>query len=130
MEYQPKGVCSKQIHFDIVDNKVRNVSFLGGCNGNLQGISRLIEGMDVPHRRDQMRFQKNILPGSACTRIKRSSRRIIRLLLKKSTLTSESIRQYVTPLICGVLGTGSQIDIIIYLFIVSCGGRTGGCSQS
>lgn len=47
MEYQPKGVCSKQIHFDIVDNKVRNVSFLGGCNGNLQGISRLIEGMDV-----------------------------------------------------------------------------------
>ena len=47
MEYQPKGVCSRQIHFDIIDNKVRNVSFVGGCNGNLQGISRLIEGMDV-----------------------------------------------------------------------------------
>ena len=46
MDYRPKGVCS-QIHFDIVDNKVRNVSFKGGCNGNLQGISRLIEGMDV-----------------------------------------------------------------------------------
>lgn len=45
--YRPKGVCSQQIHFDIVDNKVRNVSFVGGCNGNLQGISRLIEGMDV-----------------------------------------------------------------------------------
>ena len=45
MDYRPKGVCSQQIHFDIVDNKVRNVSFKGGCNGNLQGISRLVEGM-------------------------------------------------------------------------------------
>ena len=44
MEYKPKGVCSRLIHFDIVDNKVRNVSFVGG---NLQGISHLIEGMDV-----------------------------------------------------------------------------------
>lgn len=47
MDYKPKGVCSQKIHFDIVDNKVSNVSFLGGCSGNLQGISRLIEGMDV-----------------------------------------------------------------------------------
>ena len=47
MDYTPKGVCSQQIHFDITDNKVTNVSFRGGCNGNLQGISRLIEGMDV-----------------------------------------------------------------------------------
>ncbi len=47
MDYKPAGVCSKQIHFDIVDNKVTNVSFRGGCNGNLQGISRLIERMDV-----------------------------------------------------------------------------------
>lgn len=47
MEYKPKGVCSRLIHFDIVDNKVRNVSFVGGCSGNLQGISHLIEGMDV-----------------------------------------------------------------------------------
>ena len=47
MDYTPKGVCSQQIHFYIKDNKVTNVSFRGGCNGNLQGISRLIEGMDV-----------------------------------------------------------------------------------
>ena len=47
MDYRPKWVCSQQIHFDIVDNKVTNVSFRGGCSGNLQGISRLIEGMDV-----------------------------------------------------------------------------------
>ncbi len=47
MEYTPKGVCSQKINFDIIDHKVKNVSFRGGCNGNLQGISRLIDGMDV-----------------------------------------------------------------------------------
>ena len=47
MQYRPKGVCSQSIDFDIEDNKVKNVSFVGGCSGNLQGISRLIERMDV-----------------------------------------------------------------------------------
>ena len=45
MQYRPKGVCSQSIDFDIEDNKVKNVSFVGGCSGNLQGISRLIEGI-------------------------------------------------------------------------------------
>lgn len=45
--YTPKGVCSRNISFDIKDNKVTNLSFLGGCNGNLQGLSKLAEGMDV-----------------------------------------------------------------------------------
>lgn len=47
MDYRTKGVCSQSIHFDIEDNKIHNVSFVGGCNGNLQGISHLVEGMDV-----------------------------------------------------------------------------------
>ena len=47
MTYKTKGVCAQQIDFDIIDGKVRNVRFLGGCNGNKQGVSRLIEGMDV-----------------------------------------------------------------------------------
>lgn len=47
MTYKTKGVCSREISFDIEDNKVKNVSFVGGCNGNLQGIGRLVEGMDV-----------------------------------------------------------------------------------
>ncbi len=47
MEYKTKGVCSQQIQFDIEDNKVKNVQFAGGCSGNLQGIARLVEGMDV-----------------------------------------------------------------------------------
>ncbi|MCI8712207.1 MAG: TIGR03905 family TSCPD domain-containing protein [Ruminococcus sp.] len=47
MQYKPTGVCSQMIQFDIEDHKVRNVSFNGGCSGNTQGLSRLIEGMDV-----------------------------------------------------------------------------------
>lgn len=46
-QYSTSGVCAKNIEFDIVDNKVENVRFHGGCNGNLQGISKLIEGMEV-----------------------------------------------------------------------------------
>ncbi len=46
-EYKTKGTCSQMIFFEIEDNKVHNVSFLGGCNGNLQGISKLVEGMDI-----------------------------------------------------------------------------------
>ncbi|NLN14776.1 MAG: TIGR03905 family TSCPD domain-containing protein [Tissierellia bacterium] len=46
-QYRTSGVCAKNIEFDIVDNKVVNVKFYGGCNGNLQGISKLIEGMEV-----------------------------------------------------------------------------------
>lgn len=45
--YVPKNVCSKKINFDVIDNKITNVSFVGGCPGNLEGISKLIEGMSV-----------------------------------------------------------------------------------
>ena len=46
-EYKTKGTCSQRIFFEIVDGKVKNVEYLGGCNGNLQGIGMLVEGMDV-----------------------------------------------------------------------------------
>ncbi|MGC4018760.1 MAG: TIGR03905 family TSCPD domain-containing protein [Muricomes sp.] len=46
MQYQTKGVCSKAINFDIEDDKIKNVEFVGGCEGNLQGIARLVEGMN------------------------------------------------------------------------------------
>ena len=45
--YRTKGTCSQQILFDIEDNKLHHIEFIGGCNGNLQGISKLVEGMDV-----------------------------------------------------------------------------------
>ena len=43
--YKTKGTCSQMIHFDVEEGKVKNVQFLGGCNGNLKGISALVEGM-------------------------------------------------------------------------------------
>ena len=46
-QYNTQGVCSKCIYFDIEDGKLSNVSYLGGCNGNLKGISSLVEGMDI-----------------------------------------------------------------------------------
>ena len=46
-QYKTKGTCSKMITFDLEDNKVKNVQFYGGCNGNLKGIASLVEGMDA-----------------------------------------------------------------------------------
>lgn len=46
-EYKPRGVCSQNISFDIEDGIVKNLEFRGGCNGNLQGIAMLVEGMPV-----------------------------------------------------------------------------------
>lgn len=54
MEYKTRGVCSQKISFDVEDGKVRNVSFLGGCNGNLQGIGALVEGMDIEEAIDRL----------------------------------------------------------------------------
>ena len=45
--YTPKGVCTKSINFKIVDDKITEVVFTGGCQGNLLGISSLIKGMQV-----------------------------------------------------------------------------------
>lgn len=45
--YKTKGVCSQMISFELEDNKISNVQFFGGCNGNLKGIGALVEGMDI-----------------------------------------------------------------------------------
>ena len=45
--YKTKGVCSTQIDFDIEDNKVKNVEYTRGCNGNLKALSSLVEGQDI-----------------------------------------------------------------------------------
>lgn len=45
MDYRPQGVCSKLIQIELDGDVIENVQFLGGCNGNLQGISSLVKGM-------------------------------------------------------------------------------------
>ena len=46
-EFKTSGTCSQRILFDVENGKVKNVQFIGGCNGNLKGIAALVEGMDV-----------------------------------------------------------------------------------
>ena len=46
-EYQTKGTCSSRILIDVEDGKVQSIEYIGGCNGNLQGMSRLVEGMNI-----------------------------------------------------------------------------------
>ena len=45
--YRPKGVCSQQMNITVEDGKIRDLEVIGGCNGNLKGIGRLITGMPV-----------------------------------------------------------------------------------
>lgn len=47
MVYKTHGTCSSEIHFEVEDGKVTSLSYVGGCNGNLQGISSLVTGMKV-----------------------------------------------------------------------------------
>lgn len=45
IEYKTEGVCSKKINFTIESGIIKDVSFYGGCDGNLRGISNLVDGM-------------------------------------------------------------------------------------
>lgn len=45
--YSPAGVCSRQIYLEIEDGIVKDISFVGGCNGNTKGICALVKGMKV-----------------------------------------------------------------------------------
>ncbi|MBQ1538248.1 MAG: TIGR03905 family TSCPD domain-containing protein [Ruminococcus sp.] len=44
ISYTPKGVCSRQINVEVEDGIVKKVQFIGGCNGNTQGVAKLAEG--------------------------------------------------------------------------------------
>lgn len=47
IEYSPVGVCSRKMTIEVEDNIVKSLSVIGGCNGNLKGISSLVVGMTV-----------------------------------------------------------------------------------
>lgn len=46
-EYKTNGTCSSRILFEVDDDRVHDLEYIGGCNGNLQGIGRLVEGMQI-----------------------------------------------------------------------------------
>lgn len=47
MKYIPNGVCSREINVEVDGDVISSVSFVGGCNGNTQGISSLVKGMNI-----------------------------------------------------------------------------------
>ncbi len=47
IDYTPQGVCSRQMRIEVEDGIVRSLQVIGGCSGNLQGLSKLVEGMKV-----------------------------------------------------------------------------------
>lgn len=62
--YKPSGVCSKEIQYRIQDGKVQKVHFVGGCPGNLLGLSLLVEGLAVEEAVEKL---KGIRCGSKAT---------------------------------------------------------------
>ena len=67
INFTPSGVCSMQIDFDIDDeNRLHNVVFTGGCNGNLKAIGRLVEGKDALETADILRGNLCGMKGTSC----------------------------------------------------------------
>ena len=79
--YRTKGVCSKEMHIELNDDHtIKSVEVIGGCNGNLQGISRLVEGMKAEDAIARMRgircgFKNTSAPISSPSRWARRWRR-------------------------------------------------------
>ena len=64
--YIPQGVCSKQIDFDIEEGKIHNLSFIGGCNGNLKGIAALVENQDMNTVKEKLKDIKCGFKNTSC----------------------------------------------------------------
>lgn len=54
-EYRPQGVCPVKIEFDLNGDKVSNVKYTGGCNGNLKAIGVLVDGMTVDQIEEKLK---------------------------------------------------------------------------
>ena len=75
--YKTKDVCASRINFELEDGIIKSVQFVGGCNGNLRAISKLIEGMDA-------RRVIELLAGNVCGFKKTSCADQLTIALKKA----------------------------------------------
>jgi uncharacterized protein (TIGR03905 family) len=65
--YKPTGVCSQQITIEInEDNTIGDIQFLGGCNGNLKGLSALAKGKDMDEVIDSLKGIQCGFKGTSC----------------------------------------------------------------
>ena len=79
--YRTKGTCSAEIIIELDDNSiVRHVEYLGGCNGNLKGISKLVEGLPATEVIDRL---KGIRCGMKSTSCPDQLARALKLMLKE-----------------------------------------------
>ena len=63
-KYEPKGVCSREMAIDVEGDTIKSVKIIGGCDGNTQGVSILVAGMNID---DAIRkLKRNILSRSTC----------------------------------------------------------------
>lgn len=65
-KYRTQGTCSQEITFDLVGDKVSNVSFFGGCNGNLKAISKLVDGTSVDFIEGKLKGNQCGMRGTSC----------------------------------------------------------------
>ncbi len=66
-EFTPSNkVCSRKISFDIEDNKIHNLEFVGGCPGNLLAISKLLEGQDIDKTIELLKGNQCGMRGTSC----------------------------------------------------------------
>lgn len=66
MKYKTSGTCSSSIDFEIEDNTIQSVAFTGGCNGNLQGISSLVRGMNIDDAINKLKGIKCGMKSTSC----------------------------------------------------------------
>ena len=64
--YKTQGVCANQIKFELNGNIVSNVTFIGGCNGNLKAISKLVEGMTVEEIEEKLKGNRCGFRSTSC----------------------------------------------------------------
>ena len=66
VSFKTSGTCAVMIDFDVEDGKLHNVKFLGGCNGNLKAIGKLVEGKDAKEVADILRGNTCGMKGTSC----------------------------------------------------------------
>ena len=64
--YKPKGVCSRKMRIELEDGVIKHVEIEGGCRGNLQGISHLVEGMTAKEAIERMKGIKCGFKSTSC----------------------------------------------------------------
>ena len=65
-QYNTQMTCSRVISFDINDNVITNIQFLGGCNGNLKAISKLVDGMSVDYIESKLKGNTCGMKNTSC----------------------------------------------------------------